>query len=114
MIDPEAFSHEPVLGFDHVDVAITRKLRAQSVARFARSAVTDIVGQDDEVFRRVEELAGAEQLAGKVPSGELAAGAAGAVHHQHSVADDTAFVLPRLPQRPVMDWDSGSDQPEVN
>ena len=58
-------------------------------------------------FDASSELAGAEQLAGEVPSGELAAGAAGAVHHQHGVADDAAFVLPRLPERPVVDAQLG-------
>ena len=52
-----------VLRAHHVVVGVFRKPRVQAVARLARFAVADAVGQDDEVARGVEQLAGAEQLA---------------------------------------------------
>ena len=46
-----------------------------SVAGLAGFAVADAVGQDDEVFRRVERLAGAEQFTAEGLRSEGAAGA---------------------------------------
>ena len=69
----QAFRQQPVLGLDHVVVAVAREPRAQAVARLARLAVADVVGQDDEVLRGVERLAGAEQLAGEAVGEELRA-----------------------------------------
>ena len=80
---------------DHVAIAVARKPRAQAVARLARLAVADVVGQHDEVARDVEQLAGPEQLAGKAGADELRARSARAVHDQHGVAHDTLRVLPR-------------------
>ena len=66
----------------------------QAVARLARVAVADVVGQDDEELRGVERLARPEQLAGELarPT-NCAAGAAGAVHDQHRVAHHALRVL---------------------
>ena len=36
---------------DHVAIAVVGKSRLQAVARLARPAVADVVGQDDEVAR---------------------------------------------------------------
>src|SRR5262249_37343642 len=55
MVDVEALSNEAVLGFDHIQIPVTRKLRAQSIARFTRLAVTDVVRKNDEVARGVDE-----------------------------------------------------------
>ena len=64
-LTPSPSVTQPMLGLDHVDVAVARELRAQPVARLARLAVADVVGQDDEVLRGVERLPGPEQLAGE-------------------------------------------------
>ncbi len=48
MIDAESLRHEPMLGFDHVDVSVFWKLRVQAVARLARLTVADVVREDDE------------------------------------------------------------------
>ena len=63
VVHAQPLGYEPVLRFDHVDVAVTGEFGAQAVTRFARSAVADVVGQDDEVLRGVERLPRAEQLA---------------------------------------------------
>jgi hypothetical protein len=58
MLDAEAFGDQPVLGSDDVVVAVMGKLGAQGVARLARAAAADAVGQDDKILRGVERLAG--------------------------------------------------------
>src|SRR5688500_7478225 len=63
----------------------------------------DVVGQDDEVPGRVERLPRTKQLAGEVASRELAARAAGAVHDEHRVPDDSLGVLPGRAERAVVD-----------
>ena len=63
MLHAQALGHQAVLRVDHVVVVVARKFRAQAVGGLARFSVADGVGKDDEVFRGIERLAGAEQLA---------------------------------------------------
>ena len=49
--------------------------------------MADAVGQDDEVFRGIEQAAGPEQHAGELRPQELVPVAAGAVQDQHRVVD---------------------------
>ncbi len=65
VIDLQALGEQVVLGAHHVVVVVLREAHVEPVARAARFAVADPVGEDDEVFRRVEELPGAEELAGE-------------------------------------------------
>ncbi len=88
----QALGHEQVLRAHHVLIAIPGKASPQSVTRLARLAVPDGVWHDDEVPRRIERLAGAEQFAGKPRSDKLRTGAAGAMDDQHGVADASAGV----------------------
>ena len=57
MRDIEAFGDQPVPGFDHVVIAVVRKLPPEPVGRLARPAAPDRVRHDHEVFSRVERLA---------------------------------------------------------
>src|SRR5205814_1419705 len=63
--------------------------------RLRGTAVPDAVGEDDEVFRRIEQLSGAKELAGEGLSQELRAAAGGAVQHQDGRGAGS-------PQGPVM------------
>ena len=63
MVHLQPVDEQRVLRADHVVVGVLGKARVQAVARLARLSVADAVRQDDEVARRVEQLAGAEQLA---------------------------------------------------
>ncbi len=91
----------------HVVVGVFRETRVQAVARLARLAVTDAVGQDDEVPRGVERLSGAEQLAAERRATESLHRSAGAVQNHHRVAHDAARVAPRRADRPVMQLQRG-------
>ena len=55
------------------------------VARFARFAVTDPIGQHDEKFRRIERLILSEKFAGKFRTNELRAAARRPVHDENGV-----------------------------
>ena len=87
VIDSEPLRQQLVLGVHHVVVRVLRKPGVQSVTRLARVSVADAVRQNDEVLRRVEQLARAEQLAGERATGECRSRAGGAVIDDHGVAD---------------------------
>ena len=84
--DAEAFFDQPVLTFHHVGVIVLRKLHPQAVGRLRRSAMADRVGQNDEIFARVERRAGAEQFAGELRREQAFGGAAGAVQDHDRLA----------------------------
>ncbi len=102
VIDLQSFGEQAVLRFDHVGVAVLRKLRAQAVAGFGGLAVPDAVGQHDEVASGVERLSGAKQLTRELGPDELRAAAAGAVTDEHGIAHDALGVLLRCAQRPIV------------
>jgi hypothetical protein len=102
MVHAQALGEQTVLRIDHVRVTVLRKSRLEPIARLRGFSVTDAVGQHDEVFRRVEELARAEQLAGEFRAQELRAGSTRAVPYPHGVAHDAFGVLLRLAERTVV------------
>src|SRR6478609_10191225 len=61
-----------------------------------------VVRQEDEVFRGVKQLAGAEHNAAEIRREKLPAGAASAVQDEHRIADLAAGILLRRAQRVVM------------
>jgi len=69
--DAETVGEEAMLQLDHVRVRVMRKLLAEPVTRLARLPVTDVVGDDDEVFVCVEQPARLEQDACEVLVYEL-------------------------------------------
>ncbi len=65
--------------------------------------MADVVRQHDEIFRRIERLAGAEKLAGKLRPEELRAAPGRPVHDENGVLRDPFRIFHRLAERPVMD-----------
>jgi hypothetical protein len=57
MLDVQPVDEEPALQLDHVVVVVVREALPQPVARLRRLPVPDVVGDDDEVRRRVEQAA---------------------------------------------------------
>jgi hypothetical protein len=102
MVDAEPVGEQTVLRIDHVRITVLRKTRPEPVARLRGFSMADAVGQHDEIFRRVEQLACAEQLAGEFRAQELRAGAARTVADPHGIAHDTVRVLLRLAERAVV------------
>ncbi len=74
----QAVDEHGVLRADHVVVVYFGNRAVERVARLARLPVTDAVGQDDEVARGIEQLAGGEQFAAKRPRQKARAGPTGA------------------------------------
>src|SRR5205807_8644053 len=83
----------------HVAIAVVRKARPQAVARLRRASVADPVRQDDEVLRRIQQLAGPEKCAGKGLSEELPTGAGSPVQDEHgwrALGPEGPVVQPQL------------------
>src|SRR5438132_9441316 len=100
MSNAERFE-EFVLQLDHVVVVVMWKLPLKAVARFARIAVTNVVGNDDEVSARVEQSAGLEQHVREMVVDKLLRRTAGAVKDQHRIS------RPRCTKGRVMDSNFG-------
>jgi hypothetical protein len=79
----ETLGEHAVLGLDDVAVAVVREFRPQAVARLARAAAADPVGQHDEILACVERLPEAKQLVGERRHQPVLAGAAGAVQQSN-------------------------------
>ena len=99
----QAVNEHRVLRANHVVVGVLRKARVQTVAWLAGFSVADAVGQDDEIARRIEDLAGAEQFTAEGLRQERRAGAAGAVENHHGVPDDARGISLRSPDRPIVE-----------
>ena len=62
-----------------------RKLRVQAVARLARFSMADAVGQDDEVLRRIQQLARSKQDIRESWAQQTSARASGSVSNQYRI-----------------------------
>src|SRR5882724_391522 len=102
MVHAQALREQTVLQLDHVVVFVMRKAHVQAVARLAGFAMAYVVRKDDEVLRRVKDLAGAEDYAAEIGSQKLPAGATGAVQNEHRIANFAAGIFLRRAQRVVM------------
>src|SRR5205814_7553744 len=102
MIDAQAVAEQPVVGLDHVDVAVMGKCTVQAVARLSRLPVPDAVGKNDEIATRVERLAGAEQRACEFRPNELRAAPASTMQDEDCVANYPLRIALRRADRPVM------------
>ncbi len=87
MVHAQTVLEQFMLRRDHVIVVVLRKVRVQAVARLAGFSVADVVGKDDEVTRRVEELPGPEEDIGELWREELMTRAARAVKNQDGIGD---------------------------
>ncbi len=87
MPDAEGFGYQLVLEIDDVTVIIVRKFRLQSVARFARLAVTHVVGKNQIVAVRVERTPWVEQRLRVSRAQQRAAVRTGPVQDQDGVVD---------------------------
>ena len=83
----ETFADQPIAGLDHVIVAVVREFPFETVGGLARSATTDRVRHDHEVFRGIERLPGRKQLVGEARAQPIGTGAGVALQQQHPVDD---------------------------
>ncbi len=103
MVHSQAVGQQSKLRLDHVDVAVTRKLRVHSVARLARFPVPDSVREHDEKFRGIKRLTRAKKFAREFRPDELRAAAGRPMRDQHRVAHGALLILHRFANGPVMD-----------
>src|SRR4051812_39319205 len=75
-----------MLRIDDVCITIARELDIRIVARFARSAVTNRVRQDNEVAIDIQRAAGSEERIGESGTEKLQPASNRAVKEQNSVA----------------------------
>ena len=66
MVDTQSFLEQFMLRRHHVVILVLRKVRVHSVARLAGLSMADVVGKNDEVAARVEQLPSSKQHAGKL------------------------------------------------
>ena len=102
VIDLEPLSQQPIVGRRHVAVAVMGKTSVQSLARPARTSVTDAVRQNEMVPRSIEELPLAEELPGKFRTQKVAPLAGRPVHDEHRIANDPLAVACGRAQRAVV------------
>ena len=86
MANGETFGQQAVLRQDQVVIIVMREFRTQPVGGFRRSSGAQGVGDDDKVFRGVQRLAGAEQLARVSRRQHRRGGPRGAVQDQYRLA----------------------------
>src|SRR5262252_9076384 len=107
VIHAEPFDEQPIMSGNHVIIVVLRKMRAKAVAGLRGFSVADAVGKNDVVARSVEELARAEELAGKNGREELMARAASAMEYQNGVGDSSSRALHGFAERGVMQTQFG-------
>ena len=71
MVDTNSFLQQLVLGGHHVVVVVLGKVGMQSVAWLARFPVAYVIGKDDEVAVRIQQLARAKQCIRELRGKEL-------------------------------------------
>ncbi len=86
MIDLHLVEHH-ALAAHHVVVIVGREVRVQAVGGLGAFTVTDVVGQDEEIFCDVEHPAGNEEHVGEQRVQQRVRIAAGAVQQKHGVID---------------------------
>ena len=85
MPQTETLGEQAILRIDHVGVIVFREFCSKAIRGLRTAAVTDAVWNDEVVFRRIEWLAGTEQLAGEVWREHAGRRTAGAVEYQNGL-----------------------------
>jgi hypothetical protein len=96
MVHLQPLGEQQVLRLHHVVVGVVREVSVQAIARLARLAMPDAVGQHDEITCGIERLTGTEQLPGEFIAHQAPTVAAGAMHDEHRVTHHAMGVRARL------------------
>ncbi len=83
VLNAEMVRKQSIIGGHHVVIAVMWKVCAHAVAGLGRFPVADAVGQNNEVFLRVERLIGTEQLARESGGEKPVARSSRSVHDQN-------------------------------
>jgi len=77
VIDLQPVVNQQIVCPHHVVVPVVGETGVETVARFARLAVSNTIRKNDEILRRVQRLAGPEKLASEALAQKTGAAAAG-------------------------------------
>ena len=102
MVHAQAFFDQFVLQGNHVRIVVLRKVCVHAVTGLAGFSVTNIVGQDDEIARRIQQLARPKQHTGKDGLQQSSSVASRTVKDEDGIGGAPAGVLHRLAQGGVM------------
>jgi hypothetical protein len=86
MVDLHVVEHH-ALAAHHIVVVIGGEVRVEAVGGLGTLAVADVVGQDEEILRDVERLAGAEEHIREQGVQQRVGTAAGAMEQEHGIID---------------------------
>ena len=103
----ETFEEHLVLAPNHVVVIVLGEAHAEAVRGPGALAVADVIGEDQEVARDVERLAGAEEHVGEDAVEERMRVAAGAVQEEHGVVDLACAVVVRRAEGQIVQLQLG-------
>src|SRR5260221_8727145 len=92
-----------MLGFDHVEIAVVRKLRMKPIAWLGGLPMPKVVRENDEIALSVEQLSLPKQLAGEFLAKKLLSRPGCAVQDQNRVSHDAAIIAPGRAERMVVD-----------
>jgi hypothetical protein len=92
MIYAQAMLKKIVLCTDHVIVIVLREMGVEAIAWLTGFAVAKVVRNDDEIARRIEELAGPEQNSGKDWAEECLGTPTSAMKNENRVCDSSGGV----------------------
>ncbi len=73
-----------------------------AVARLARLSVADVIGKNDEITIRIEQLPRPKQHIGELGSQELLAGTSGSMEDHYRIRHPATRVTCRLAESPVV------------
>src|SRR5271170_1785360 len=96
MIYAEPFADEPEVRRNHVVVVVWGIVRMHTVAGFGGLSVAYAVRKNNEVTRRIEELAWTKKNAGKLRREKLLPGTAGSVKDEYGVGRTSCRIFNRL------------------
>src|SRR5687768_7159664 len=102
MVDAQTFREQAMLRRDHVVITVFGKPCPQSVARFGRLAVANIVRNHEVKPRNIERLAGAVEFTGKFGALKLRTRAGRAVKNQDGIVYAPLGIALRRTERPAV------------
>ena len=108
MVDLHLVKHD-ALAAHHIVVVVCGEVGVQAVGGFGAFAVADVVGQDQEIFRDVEGLAGTEKDAGEDGIEQRMGVTAGAVEQEDGVVDVAGGVAVGGAEGQVVELEFGQD-----
>src|SRR5690348_14261117 len=108
VIDTKAAGQQSEFGGHHVRIPVAREMGMQPIARLTGFTVPDAIGNHYEKLRRIERLAGTEQLTCKSRLQKAVAAAPGTMVDEHGVAHHALCIADGVTERVVVNSQLGN------